>query len=174
LIAVALVVLALACPAARAGLHLGWKSYTDLCEGEDGKSSGAMGLGLGHRLGLGLFELGVGLEYSWGDVDYESLSLDDASFEHLTARADVVVPVLSPAITEIYIGGGVSYNYLWGVSTSFCDTGGPRAGIHLLAGVRISPPILPVWGSAEGRYERLSGDPGIVVSGIYIGVGLGF
>ena len=164
-----------ACSTASAGAYLGWKSYSDFCDDFDSKSKGAMTLGLDYRMGLLRFvKLGVGLEYSWGDIDYDCEDCDDTSFKQLGARAEAVLPVFSPSITEFYVGGGLSYNWFWDVSLEDCDAGGNRTGIHGLAGVKIAPPVLPVWFTVEGRYEWLGKDPQITVGGVYLGVGLGF
>lgn len=161
--------------AASAGVYLGWKSYSDFCQGHDSKSSGAMSVGLDYRMGLLKFvKLGLGVEYGWGDIDYDCTLCEDTSFKHVGARAEAIVPVFKPSITEIYVGGGLSYNWFYDVSIGECDAGDSRVGLHGLAGIKIAPPALPVWFTLEGRYEWLGNDPQITVAGAYLGVGLGF
>ncbi len=174
-IALVLLIGAVACSAATAGVYVGWKSYSDFCQDEDSKAKGVTSVGLDYRMGLlPLVKLGVGLEYSWGDIDYDCLLCEDTSFKHVGARAEAIVPVFSPSITEFYIGGGLSYNWFFDVSLDDCDAGDNSTGIHGLAGVKIAPPVLPVWFTVEGRYEWLDKDPQITVGGVHLGVGFGF
>ncbi len=173
-IVLVLVIGALASSAATAGVYLGWKSYSDFCAYESSKSSGALSIGLDYRMGLlQIVKLGLGLEYTWGDVDYDCIDCGDASFDHVGARAEAIVPIWKPSITEVYLGGGLSYNWLSGPTIDDCDMDDNRAGVHGLAGVKVSPPVLPVWFLLEGRYEWLGQDPQITVGGVYLGVGFG-
>jgi len=170
---------AVASSAATAGVYLGWKSYSDFCQDADSKAKSAAALGFGYQMGLlQIVELGLALEYSWGDIDYDCLLceeeyLEDASFKHVAARVEAIVPIFKPSITEFYIGGGLSYNWFYDVSLDDCGTEENRTGIHGLGGVKISPPVLPVWFTVEGRYEWLGSDPQITVGGVYLGVGFG-
>jgi hypothetical protein len=175
LFVMALLLGAVMCSAASAGVYVGWKSYGDFCQAGDSKAGGAMSLGLDYRIGLlELAKLAVGLEYSWGDIDYDCPLCKDTSFKHLGARAEALVPVSKFSFTEIYVGGGLSYNWFFDVAIGECDAGDNRVGVHGLAGARVSPPMLPVWFTAEGRYEWLGKNPQITVAGVYLGVGLGF
>ena len=169
-----LLIVAVASSTATAGIYAGWKSYSDFCQGEDSKSDGAVAVGFGYQMGLlQIVELGLALEYSWGDIDYDCLLCEDTSFKHVGARAEAIVPIFKPSITEFYIGGGLSYNWFYDVSLDDCGTGENMTGIHGLGGVKISTPVLPVWFTVEGRYEWLGSDPQITVGGVYLGVGFG-
>ena len=173
-IVLVLLTVAVASSTATAGIYAGWKSYSDFCQDEDSKATGAAALGFGYQMGLlQIVELGAAVEYSWGDIDYDCLLCDDASFKHIAARAEAIIPLFKPSITEFYIGGGLSYNWFFDMSLDDCDTDDSRTGIHGLGGVKISPPVLPVWFTVEGRYEWLGSDPQITVGGVYLGVGLG-
>jgi hypothetical protein len=164
---------AVASSTATAGVYAGWKSYSDFCKDEDSNATGAA-LGFGYQTGLlQVVEIAAALEYSWGDIDYDCPLCDDASFKHVAARAEAIIPVFKPSITEFYIGGGISYNWFFDMSLDGCDTDESRSGIQGLGGVKISPPVMPVWFTVEGRYEWLGGEPGITVGGVYLGVGFG-
>ncbi len=174
-LALVLLIGAVACSTATAGVYAGWKSYSDVCQDEDSKAKGAASVGVDYRMGLlRIVKLGLGLEYSWGDIDYDCLLCEDTSFKHVGARAEAIVPIFSPSITEFYIGGGLSYNWFFDVSIGGCDVKDNSTGIHGLAGVKIAPPVLPVWFTVEGRYEWLGKDPQITVGGVHLGVGFGF
>lgn len=165
---------AAACSTATAGVYVGWKSYGDFCQDADSKARGATAVGFDYRMGLlPIVILGLGLEYTWGDIEYDCLLCKDTSFKHVGARAEAIAPIFSPSITEFYIGGGLSYNQFFDVSLDNCDAGDSRTGVHGLAGVKVSPRALPVWFNIEGRYEWLGKDPQITVGGVYLGVGLG-
>ena len=170
---------AVASSTATAGVYLGWKSYGDFCQDADSEARSAAAFGFDYQLGLlQIADLGLALEYSWGDIDYdcllcEDIDLEDASFKHVAARAEARIPIFKPSITEFYIGGGLSYNWFFDVSLDDCGTDEKMTGIHGLGGVKISPPVMPVWFTVEGRYEWLGSDPRITVGGVYLGVGFG-
>ncbi|MFC1800282.1 hypothetical protein ACFL2Z_05200 [Candidatus Eisenbacteria bacterium] len=169
-----LLISAVASSTATAGVYAGWKSYSDFCKDEDSKAKGAAALGFGYQTGLlQIVKLRAALEYSWGDIDYDCLLCKDTSFKHVAARAEAIIPIFKPSITEFYIGGGLSYNWFYDVSLDDCGTDKDMTGIHGLGGVKIAPPVLPVWFTVEGRYEWLGSDPQITVGGVYLGVGSG-
>jgi hypothetical protein len=174
-----LLAVSVATSTATAGVYLGWKSYSNFCNDADSKSKSAAALGLGYQMGLlRVVRLGLAAEYSWGDIDYDcplcdEEYLEDASFKQASVRAEAIVPLFKPSITEFYIGGGLSYNWFFDVSLDACGSDESRAGIHGLGGVKIAPPVLPVWFTVEGRYEWLGSDPQIKVGGVYLGVGFG-
>jgi hypothetical protein len=160
---------------ARAGAFLGWKSYSDVCTDMGAESKNAMTLGIDYRFGLLKFvKLAAGLDYSWGDIEADCPGCGDASFNHIAVRGGVDVPFWRPSMTEVYVGGGLSYNWVSDPSDIGCEGDNARAGAYGHLGVKISPPVLPVWFLVEGRYEGLSGEPAITVSSLMLGVGLGF
>jgi hypothetical protein len=175
-VSASIVVLALsACGWASTDVTFGWRSYSgDLCEDSKAEPTGAKTIGIGYRSGLlPVLDLAMGLDYSWGDIDTGRRGSEDASFKHVAVRAAGAVPVYSPSITEIYVGGGLSYNYLDAVSIACLDDDS-RFGFFGLAGVKVKLPGIPLSAYVEGQVERLTGKPGITVSSFLLGAGIGF